>query len=390
VIDLLIIHVEDCFLPSAGYQINALTKWNRKHGHDVVIITTDSIKPWKNEGFVTGYDLLREDRVFESENDVKIFRYKSLGRLFSREVFPKKLFKNELLAQADLIVVHGNDTLTGIRFSFLLKKYEKRLVFDNHMIEEASINRYRGIFRYAYKRFISGKLIRHAIPVIAVSEETKSFVMKQYNLPDYLVPVIPLGTDGTMFEYNPVRRKTMRERLNIGEDETVFVYTGKISRSKKIHLLAEAFIEPFTQPTTLLLVGSGEGEYDNYVSGIFNLSKNRIIRIVTKPYNELPGYYNAADIAIWPGACSLSFFDAQMSELPVVLEDIPINKERLRYNNGFLYNTNSSLDLRKVIESVNKTSKSKIREYGKNGRMVVEKDFDYDGIARQFENVWHN
>lgn len=382
-----IVHVEDCFLPSAGYQVNALAKWHRIHGHEVVIITTDSMKPWENEGFVSGYDLAQEDSLYERENGVKIIRYKSLGRICSRELFPQKLFKNEHFACADLIIVHGNDTLTGIRFSLLVGKYTNRLVFDNHMIDEASMNRFKGIFRFVYKRFIAKKLIRKGVPVVAVSEETKAFVMKQYNLPDNLVPVIPLGTDGTIFKNDPAQRRAMRERLNIGEDETVFVYTGKISKSKKIHLLGEAFTESFSKPTTLLLIGSGAGEYFNSVSEIFRLSENRIIKIGTKPYNELSNYYNAADVAIWPGACSLSFYDAQMSELPVILEDIPINKERLRYNNGFLYNSNSALNLRRVIEGVIKMNKAMIREYGKNGRTITEKSYNYDGIASQFENI---
>ena len=197
-----------------------------------------------------------------------------------------------------------------------------------------------------------------------------------------------------LFHPDSASRSAFRRQHNISDNEFVVIYTGKITRDKKVDLLARAMEKKFPGPrkVTLLLVGSGSGDYFNKVKTMLDQSGNRALLFPTQPVTDLAQFYQAADLAVWPGACSLSFFDAQSCGLPVIAEAIEANKVRITdaRANGWLYQTDDAAALRQALEKCVAMQSSAFYQIAENAREYVTKDFSYDIVASQVEDIMVN
>lgn len=387
-------HVEDHFLPTSGYQVNFLAKWNVLHGHRVTIVTSRSLRPWESRGFVPEEfvrDVRLYDEAFEHNTGVKVMRLPTAGCFSSREIFYPSVFSTLERLKPDVVLVHGNDTLTGIRFIMRAAKLGYPIVSDNHMAEVASVNRLRNHFRRFYRTVVTPKIIEQDITVIVLAEDIQDYCMKHFAIPQRLLPVVSWGVDTELFKPDEKVREAFRTRYGISAEDFVCVYTGKISSDKKVQLLARAFRERFDgqRRAVLLVVGSGSGPYYEETMRIFGESSNKVLTFPTQRVVDLPRFYQAADLAIWPGGCSLSFFDAQGSRLPVLAEDIEANRVRIGpgQQNGFLYRVDDSKDLRRHIAQCITMDPEKLHQMGHCGMGIVRSRFSYDSIATRIENI---
>lgn len=385
-----IVHVEDNFLPTSGYQLNFLAKWNVKHGHQVTIVASDSLAPWTGVGFSSN-SLEKMDKVYELNHAVKIIRIHSKRRISGRELMDRKLLEIVSDEKPDVVMVHGFDTLTGLRFIWKLGRLSYPLISDSHMYPVASVNKFAKFFRTYVRKFITPKIKRFSLNIAAVSPATKQFMMESYRVPSELIPVIPFGTDTDLFKPDPVRSALTRRELSISEDNFVLIYTGKIAHDKKVLLLAEVFAnickQKVSRKPVLILVGSGNGSYYEKVMHTLESVKQHVRYVPTQEVWNLPKFYQAADLAVWPGACSLSFFDAQACGLPVIAENIAGNDERLKYDNGWLFKPDSVSDLEDKIKEAFELSTEELKQKGHRGMEIAVKNQSYDKISSEFEKL---
>ncbi len=385
-----IVHVEDNFLPTSGYQLNFLAKWNVRHGHDVTIIASDNLEPWTSVGFASD-SLEKIDREYELQHGVKIVRINSKRRISGREVLERRLFQIVADEKPDVVMVHGFDTLTGLRFIWKLGTLRYPIISDSHMYPVASVNKFAKVFKIYVRKLVTPKIERFSLKIAAVSPATKRFMMDSYRIPSHLIPVIPFGTDTDLFKPDTSQRYLTRKELNIPEGAFVLIYTGKITEDKKVLLLAEAFAKMCKQKASgnlvLILVGSGSGSYYEKVMRTLESPKEYVRYVPTQDVWNLPKFYQAADLAIWPGACSLSFFDAQACGLPVIAENIAGNDERLSYDNGWLFKSDSLSDLEDKINEALELSSEELKQKGYRGMEIAVKNQSYDKISRDFEEL---
>jgi len=255
----------------------------------------------------------------------------------------------------------------------------------------ASVNKFARLFRTYVRKFITPKIKRFSLKIAAVSPATKQFMMESYGVPSELIPVIPFGTDNDLFKPDTSQRSLTRKELGISEDAFVLIYTGKIAEDKKVLLLAEAFANISKQHASkkpiLILVGSGSGSYYEKVIHTLESVKEYVRHIPTQEVWNLPKFYQAADLATWPGACSLSFFDAQACGLPVISENIAGNDERLSHNNGWLFKSDSVSDLEEKIKEALELSSEELKQKGYRGMEIAVKNQSYDKISKDFEEL---
>lgn len=381
-----ILHIEDHFVPTLGYQLNFLSKYNSLHKHEVYIVTSDSLKPWTNNGFLKNYNLKKEDQIFSQIYGIHIKRFKSIFYYSGREFLQINLKKEIQKIKPDVILVHGLETLTGLRMINLLKKINCPVLFDCHMVEAASKNKNSKKFQAFFKRFITPKLIKNQNTIIAVSKATKEFIIDHYGIPEDLIKIIELGTDDEIFYRDENLRNKTREELKINPSDFLLIYTGKIVRDKKVDMLLKAFdkINKENKKIKLLLVGSTDGDYAQELLTVLKKDKD-FIHIDTQPLKELNKYYNAADIAVWPGGCSLSFYDAQVTGLPAILENIDINVERLKYNNGILFEKDNLEDL---IDKIEWSFQNDLSSMSLNAIEMVKNSYTYNVLTEKLENIF--
>ncbi len=119
------------------------------------------------------------------------------------------------------------------------------------------------------------------------------------------IRTIGYGVDTAAFQLqNPNRSRELRASLNIGSDDIVIGYIGRILQMKGVDLLVEAFAELKAQHRNrgikLLLVGSGEAEQEimrlAQVRGIVDFIRH----VASVPQREVPDYMRALDVLVLP------------------------------------------------------------------------------------------
>lgn len=387
-----IVHVEDYFIPDAGYQINIIPKYQAKQGHEVYIVTSEGEKIFKPNTAFFGFDnIIERDNYFMNLTNVKIIRIKpKINKMISNRIVQSSaFFKAVDELNPDILFVHGNDTLTGIRYLMQYKKLRYPIVMDSHMVEMASRNRFSKIFRIAYKHFITPILVKNKIPVIRT--QNSDYLEKAFSIPLSQAPWISVGSDTILFHPDEVARKNLRKKFKIDDNDFLVIYTGKLDSYRGAFLLAKTFNQKFVlkrdRHIVLLTVGSPTDADGEYALELFKSCKNRVINLSTQKYLELAQYYQMADLAVFPKLCSLSIYDAQACGLPVVAEDNEISTDRLKYNNGFTYKADDIEDLREKIIKCAEMNKQDFDILKKNAYELVAKEYDYAEIAEQYTKV---
>lgn len=384
------IHIEDFFHPDAGYQVNLLSRLQVKQGHSVTVITSELEKmPSYLTTFFGKQNIQERDDAFSHLTGVKIIRIPLLGYYSGRSIYDFKIFKIVDALNPDVLFVHGEDTLIGIQYLWKYKNLKFPLVLDCHMLEMASENRFRLVFRRFYKTFIAPIIIKNNIPLIRVVDS--NYVEKCLGIPLNQTKLLSFGTDTDYFRPNEEVSNSFRNKHNINPNSFVILYAGKLDFYKGGQFLADSIKEKFNtnKEIVFLIVGSTDGEYGENVEKTFALSENRILRFPTQTYLNLAEFYQSADIAIFPKQCSLSFFEVQSCGLPVVFEENEINSSRID-DNGFTFIPEDCKDFRdKMMQFVDMDS-SKFQYMKNKSRKYILDNYNYLPIAQEFTNIMVN
>lgn len=384
-----IVNVEDYFLPDAGYQINIVPKYLSLFGHDVYIVTSTVEGIDRPLAKFLGTENIQErDEKYTRETGVKIIRVKPFSNkvISGRMIQSRKMMNvvNEL--NPDVVFVHGNDSLTGVRF-IVAKNKKYAMITDSHMLSMASKNKFNNLFYKCYKKFITPIILKNKYTVIRTQND--SFIEKKLGIPIKDSPWISYGSDMLLFHPDLSVRRAFRKEYDINEKDFVVVYTGKLDEAKDGKLLAKTFEKKFNVDRNIILivVGNTSGEYGKEVDNIFSNSENRIIRIPTQKYVDLAKYYQVADLSVFARQCSLSFYDAQACGLPVLSEDNNINVDRCSHNNGWNFKSGNMKDFRDKIEKIASIDYDRYKEIMDNSYLFVKENYNYETKAREYEEV---
>jgi glycosyltransferase involved in cell wall biosynthesis len=382
-----IVHVEDFFIPLAGYQTNLLAKLQAQEGHDVIIVASDLNKIPGNYTSFFGKDPSNDEK-YSNLTGVTIIRVPILGFYSGRSIYGAEIFRLIDRLQPDIVFVHGVDTLVGIQFLLRRSKLKYPLILDSHMIEIASINKFRKIFRFFYRKVVTPIILKYDIAVIRVVDV--DYVEKCLSIPLSRTVYLPLGTDTHLFAPNNLARQDFRRRNEIAEHDYVVIYAGKLDQFKNGKFLAKSLLDKFDIQACRLVfvvIGNAEGSYGEEVESLFRKSQNRIIRIPTQEYVNLASFYQSADLAIFPAQCSLSFFDVQSCGVPVLLEAVEVNRQRTAHGNGYTFIPGDISDLRSKIiycATLSNAEKESLRE---KSRSYVVTNFDFIPVAQKITDL---
>lgn len=388
-----IVHIEDFFHPYAGYQVNILSKYMSKLGHEVYVVTSELDKiPEHLTAFFGADNILEKDEEFYQETGVRIIRIPLRFYISGRSVYKKSIFQAVDDLKPDVLYIHGNDTWIGIQYILRSAKLNYPLISDSHMLEMASVNKFNKLFRWIYKRFVTPKIIKNKIFVIRTQDD--SYVNRRLGVPLNQTPWISTGSDMMLFHENSQEKLKFRKEYKIESNSVIAVYIGKLDEAKGGRLLAQAFekkiISENGKEIVLIVVGNTAGEYGKEVEGMFSRSENRIIRFPTQKYIDLPKFYQIGDFALFPRQCSLSFYDAQACRLPVIAEDNNINIDRLSHNNGLIFHEGEVDSLRKQIIAMLNLSDDAWSDMRNHSSTFVEENYNYEAITKQYLELIEN
>ncbi|SFV27514.1 glycosyltransferase family 4 protein [Thermoflavifilum thermophilum] len=238
--------------------------------------------------------------------------------------------------------------------------------------------------------FINAITIKH----YAIAKDVAEISQRYFLVPPEKIEIESLGVDTEMFR--PVasadeqqQRLRKRKALGFNDDDIVCIYTGRFTPDKNPFCLAQAvhYLHekgPAYQHIKALFVGSGT-KHD--IEAIQSMKGCVVHPFV--PVHELPTFYRAADIGVWPRQESTSQLDAAACGLPIIISNRTQVKERvdpcaeIPGRNGLLYEENNFVDL---AEKILMLSDPQVRkEMGRIGAQKVHMLFSWDAIARKRE-----
>lgn len=229
------------------------------------------------------------------------------------------------------------------------------------------------------KRMIPGRLVSLLTEkCYGATEDCADIAVRFFGVQKSKIDVCPLGVDTELFsppanseEYLETRQT--REKLGFVDRDIVCIYTGRFTEEKNPLLLAEAVAR---------LIAEGHSYRGIFVGhGIQAEQIKRQLGCVVIPFvpvDELPRYYKAADIGVWPTQESTSMLDATACGLPLVVNDTLVATERIE-GNGFTYRLNDVEDLIRVLRLLENTDlRAELGSFGAR-KMVLK--FSWQSLA---------
>jgi glycosyltransferase involved in cell wall biosynthesis len=384
---MIIVHIEEIFHPEYGYQVQNFCRVHDQD-HEVHVIAADRVR---SAAVTETRERLDElDRIYEAETGVKIHRLRCLFQL-RQKTWLSGLGRCLREIGPDAIYAHGFEYLSLPRL--LLGHWDRRcvVVADSHDLPSAAHHVWlRLIYHWLVLKWCVRQVNFRNVRCYYVAPPTKDLFLS-YGVREDLLRSLPIGTSPETYSFSEVLRTKLRSEWHVADGECVVIYTGKHDSDKSPHLLYEAACRfDLTKSTGLVIVsvGARNARYHKEVCRpLIDKLADRSVRVIeldAVPSLELPGYYSAAAMGVFPARSTLSCLDAMACGLPVVMQDDVTNADRLHVG-GVVFAPGDTGALCKVMESLacNPTER---RELGEKAILDVGKRFNYRHIVKFLED----
>ncbi|MEZ4779872.1 MAG: glycosyltransferase family 4 protein [Flavobacteriaceae bacterium] len=205
------------------------------------------------------------------------------------------------------------------------------------------------------------------------------------------------GIDTTYFSkesYNDDFQKDLKKKLQIPEDDFVFIFVGRLVRDKGIIELVDAFTSLYLQNVSLLLVGPTEQELDPLPEKTLLTIQNSEKIISTGFQLDVRPYFAISDALVFPSyreGFPNVVLQALSMELPAIVSDINGCNEIVAQNfNGLIIPKKNTDLLAKAMLSLFNDPK-KYQKLKENTRISIvekyERNFLWEALLKEYQNL---
>lgn len=306
-----------------GYQENLLLKYQRKQGHSVALIVTNT----KNtpNGIVNtdcgDYYLNDGQHIFRV--DYIHFRPRKLAGFI--QIY--RIYKILVRLRPDLIMVHGLGNISVLQIVKYLKKInsECKIIADNHLDyynfpQERNSIKYR--IRHIMHVLLNLYMQKYYIKVYGVTPERITFQKDYFNIKAEKCDLLVMGGDDDKihFEQQKKIRNYIRHQFQLKDSDFVIVTGGKIDYSKNVLLLMQAIRDCRDSRIKLLIFGAPNNEIADEFE---KMAENDAIRLAGWINGDaVYDFFLASDLGVFPGTHSVLWEQACASGLPCVFKDL--------------------------------------------------------------------
>ncbi len=355
-------------------------------GHDVTMITTDMLERHRR---------YKSERNPETVDGVNIFRchYISDWLAWDYKAFISPeliLYVREHLKDFDIIHLHDLISPQGAATSIFCANRGMPYVLSPHGSLPWFIQ--PSLVKKIYTSTLGMGILNNASKISALNGMELQHC-RQLGVPEEKVDIVPNGLNLEEFQNLPPKGG-FRSRYEIGEDEQLLLFLGRIHQIKGLDLLLDSFSDSLEENGKLKLViaGPDDGFQPVLVKKALRLGISERVLFPGPLYGgaKLQAYVDA-DVFVLPSNYEmfpLVLLEAVACGLPAIVTDqcgiaetvrgrfgevVPVDRASLR---------NALLDLSSDDE--------KRRKYGNTGREVVREEFDWKKIAPKIVKLYQN
>lgn len=308
------------FTDNFSYQENLLTKYHRKLGFEVSVITSQYI--YNKNG-----QLNIDDRsVYRNEYGIKVIRLRTLFNTSTNFKFKryKGLYKSLNYEKPDIIFIHGLQFLDIKKVVLYLKRNPDVKVFvDNHADFSNSATNWlsKNILHKLLWRKMAHLINPYTERFYGVLPARVDFLNKIYKLPSDKIELLLMGADDEKVKEakNKDIRKNIRKKHKIKDDDFLIVTGGKIDNAKRQTLLLMKAIKQIKNENIKLIVfGSIIKELENEVKSLADGKKIQYIGWMQP--EDCYKIFAAADLGVFPGRHSVLWEQAVGTGLPCIFK----------------------------------------------------------------------
>lgn len=345
-----IVHIADCYIDGWGYQENLLPQYQKRDGHNVVVVADNNHLKYLNNPKLAQEILMRG---VEYDNDgIKVYKIREYLTTSSSSLICRGLYRVLKNERPDMIFHHNlNLSTLSVAARYKRKHPEVKLYVDNHAdwINESK-NRLWHLFFYDMMMPLHVKILGDLVNAyIGVSPLRCQYLNKVFRVPQRKIVFLPIGCDAYQTALIETDKKTLRETYHIPEDTFVVISGGKLDRSKGTMELIKACEELRKKDQSIHLVLFGKIDQE-----VLNEAKQ-------KEWVTLFGWCDRkmtmsllklANVACWPWLHTTLIEDSVAAGIPLVVKMSDNVSHFARENAGVFLKCGDSVELQKALNEV--------------------------------------
>lgn len=220
-------------------------------------------------------------------------------------------------------VVHSHYWLSGWVGRGLAQTQQIPHVVTFHTLGLIKMQSRAGEMEPPQREIVERELMASVQGIVAFSPHERDAMVRLYGANAERVTLIPCGVDLSLFK--PLDQEEVRDRLGLN-GEKVVLYVGRLEALKGLELLVEAAAQMETcEEVRTIVVGDGSNGGED-LERIRQLAQtlqveDRIDFVGRVDHEDLPLYYNAADVCVLPSyyeSFGLAALEAMACGTPVV------------------------------------------------------------------------
>ncbi len=387
-----ILHVAHFFYPclSAGGVVNASYQiaLNQVKDNDVKVISSDSCKQRLK---------FEEGRYDVDVNGIKVDYFKNLSNKFKLATMldtplsaPFKIRKD--IKNQDIIHVHEHRQTLAIIACHYARKYNIPYIVQAHgsVLPFFQKEGLKNIFDKAF----GFKILHNASCVFALTEVEKEQYIKM-GVDEDKIEIVPLGINTDEYENLPSFGK-FRSKFEIGLNDKLILFVGRIHKIKGLDLLIESFNHLLNDDVSrdysikLAVVGPDDGYLSTLEEKIkeYGLEDNVVI---TGPLYDEEKHEALVDcdLFVMPSkyeSFTTSGLEAMACGKPLVLTKNNHIHDWVNGNVGLACDDNE-ISLKSAISDV-LFDDGLSKRFGENGKKLIQEKYNWDMINKQILDIY--
>ena len=254
---------------------------------------------------------------------------------------------------------------------------------------------YFGKVKTELYKFIERKLATKSTGIIAISDLQKNELVNIHRVAkESKVNVIPLGFDLQKFNANLLeKRKIVRERYNLENDQIAIAIIGRLAPIKNHHLFLEIVDivqKESDKKLVFFIVGDGELR-DEIAQKVGNLTKKGVDILMTSWIKDITQFNAGMDVICLTSnneGTPVSIIEAQASQLPVISTNVGgVGNVMMDNDTGFIVpKNNARIFADKLLVLIeNEALRNKM---GQNGWSFVKERFHFERLVKDMEHYY--